>query len=232
MSNIILESISKRIKGDMVLEDINLRLTGGKIHGLIGRNGSGKTMLLRMLSGLIRPTGGKICYEGAFERNNAVDKNIYRIGVTIESTQFYSEFTGYDNLMFLARINKWIDPDDVKKAICDVGLYPDDSRAVRKYSMGMKQRLAIAQAIMENPDILLLDEPTNALDEKGIQLIQKLIKRQAEEGAVVVIASHSKEDVDTLCDELFMMDKGRISQLEHKTYSLSTKISAHLGGQK
>ncbi|MDR1068427.1 MAG: ABC transporter ATP-binding protein [Clostridiales Family XIII bacterium] len=204
MNAIDLIGVSKMIKGSAVLQDINLRMEGGKIYGLVGRNGSGKTMLLRMLAGLIRPTAGKIHYE-----NDLADGA--KIGITIENPLFYPAFTGYKNLMFLANINKYAGAAEVRRALGEVGLDPDDPRVVRKYSLGMKQRLGIAQALMENPDYLFLDEPTNALDEEGIDRIRNLILRQAERGATVVVASHSKEEIAVLCDKLYFMKKGRIA---------------------
>jgi ABC-2 type transport system ATP-binding protein len=203
MNAIDLIGVSKMIKGVTVLQDINLRMEGGEIYGLVGRNGSGKTMLLRMLAGLIQPTSGKIHYE-----NDIADEA--KIGITIENPLFYPAFTGYKNLMFLANINKYAGSAEVRTALDEVGLDPDDPRVVRKYSLGMKQRLGIAQALMEDPDYLFLDEPTNALDEEGIGRIRNLIIRQAKRGAVVVVASHSKEEIAVLCDKLYFMEKGRI----------------------
>jgi ABC-2 type transport system ATP-binding protein len=230
MSTVILENVSKTIKNATVLKGISLTLEGGKIYGLIGRNGSGKTMLLRMLAGLITPTGGQIRYEDAEGRGGPIGESGFRVGITIESAQFYHEFTGYRNLLFLAQINGLIGGGEIREALLDVGLDPDDDRVVRKYSMGMKQRLAITQAIMENPDMLLLDEPTNALDEGGVRLIQGLIKRQAGEGAIVVIASHSKEDTEILCDELFVMDQGCVSPADGKPGEPLPEVPAHSEG--
>lgn len=207
MNAIDLINVSKNIKRITVLENINLRMKGGEICGLIGRNGSGKTMLLRMLAGLIKPTAGEIRYENAAASDG---QNGTRIGITIENSLFYPSFTGYKNLMFLANINKYIGPAEVRKALEDVGMDPDDRRVVRKYSLGMKQRLSIAQAIMEDPSHLFLDEPTNALDEEGIDRIHGLIARQAKRGAAVAVASHSKEEIALLCDKLYFMEQGRI----------------------
>jgi ABC-2 type transport system ATP-binding protein len=225
MNAIIAEDISKKIKNVFVLKDINLRLDENKIYGLVGRNGSGKTMLLRMLAGLIQPTEGRIRYEGVGKNPESGERNTFRVGITIESSQFYPAFTGYKNLRFLAEINNFIGASDIRKTLLDVGLDPNDKRIVRKYSMGMKQRLAIAQAIMENPDILLLDEPTNGLDKEGIPQIQKLIKDQARKGSIVVIASHSTEDIDILCDEIFLMEQGRIFSAESEIRNLSPGFS-------
>lgn len=168
-----ISNLSKTIKGVEVLKDISLRLESGKIYGLKGKNGSGKTMLMRCIAGLIRATQGKIDING-----DILGKDISfpkSIGVLIENPAFIDKYTGFKNLKILASIQNKIDDDTIKQYLSSVGLEPEDKRTYKKYSLGMKQRLGIACALMESPDIILLDEPINALDESGIKLVRKLL---------------------------------------------------------
>lgn len=213
---IIAENISKIIKNKIILDDINLELENGKIYGFVGRNGCGKTMLFRALSGLMHIDSGKITVDDKVLHK---DFNVLEnLGLIIENAGLYNEFSGYRNLKLLADINKKITDAEIRKALSDVGLDPNDKRAVRKYSLGMKQRLIIAQAIMEKPDVIMLDEPTNALDESGVKLIRDIILREKDRGALVLIASHNKEDIEILADQVFYMDNGKIVSTEGKRY--------------
>ena len=165
-------------------------------------------MLFRALSGLMRIDSGRITINGQVLHK---DINVPpSIGLIIENAGLFNEFSGLKNLKLLADINKKISNTEITKAISDVGLDPNDKRPVRKYSLGMKQRLIIAQAIMESPDIIMLDEPTNALDESGVKLIRDIILREKERGALVLIASHNKEDIEILADRVYYMDGGKI----------------------
>ena len=205
---IIAENIVKTIKKRTILDNINLELESGNIYGFVGRNGCGKTMLFRALSGLMHIDSGRITIDGKVLHK---DINVPpSIGLIIENAGLYNEFSGFKNLKLLADINKIISDTEITKAISDVGLDPNDKRPVRKYSLGMKQRLIIAQAIMESPDIIMLDEPTNALDERGVKLIRDIILREKERGALVLIASHNKEDIEILADRVYYMDGGKI----------------------
>lgn len=205
---IIAENIVKTIKKRTILDNICLNLESGNIYGLVGRNGCGKTMLFRALSGLMHIDSGRITIDGKVLHK---DINVPpSIGLIIENAGLYNEFSGFKNLKLLADINKKISDREITKAISDVGLDPNDKRPVRKYSLGMKQRLIIAQAIMESPDIIMLDEPTNALDERGVKLIRDIILREKERGALVLIASHNKEDIEILADRVYYMDGGKI----------------------
>lgn len=207
MHHIEIINLTKEFKGTIVLEDINLSLYSGKIYGFVGKNGSGKTMLLRILGGLVKPTSGTVIVDGIeiTNRNN----NEHKIGLVIENASLYPNFTGHKNLMFLANINCYIGEQEVREAIRRVGLDPDDKRSIKKYSLGMKQRIAFAQAVMEKPDFLFLDEPTNALDEQGVELIRNVIIEESKRGALVLIASHNREDIETLCDEVYTINNGR-----------------------
>lgn len=212
MSELIAKNVSKQIKGKMLLRDINLQLQSGQIYCFAGKNGSGKTMLLRTLCGLIKPTTGKIYLDGS-----ELYKDIQRIGnvgVLIENAGLYPEFTGFENLRILSKVQKTAGRDDIRDAIRRVGLDPEDRRTFKKYSLGMKQRILIAQAIMEKPDFLFLDEPTNALDEQGTELIRSLIREEAKRGAMVLLASHEKEEMNHFADQMFFIEDGQIIKEE------------------
>jgi ABC-2 type transport system ATP-binding protein len=209
MKNTIeLNNVSKSIDGNEVLQNINLRLESGKIYGFIGKNGSGKTMLFRVIAGLMRAGSGSLSING----NEYIYNSKYPLtmGIIIENAGMYKEFTGRDNLKFLASIRKTIGEQEIDEAITKVGLDPKDKRTIKKYSLGMRQRIIFAQAIMEKPDLLLLDEPTNALDKDGVELIRQLILEEKNRGAIVCLASHNEEDISTLCDEIYRMEFGKI----------------------
>lgn len=201
--------VNKSIKNNQILSDINLTLEQGVVYGFVGRNGSGKTMLFRALSGLMKIDSGEIIY-----KNKRLHKDmpvLPNLGITIENAGLYPEFTGFKNLQMLAKLNKKIGDEEIRRAIERVGLDPDDNRTFRKYSLGMKQRIIIAQAIMEAPDVIMLDEPTNSLDEDGVKLIRQVINEEKERGAMILLASHNKEDIKILADKVFYIDKGRLS---------------------
>lgn len=210
MEKIILRNATKIIKGNMVLDHINLELNKGSIYGFIGANGSGKTMLFRAISGLIRLTEGEVEVFSKIIREDISFPD--SIGIIIESVGFWDEYTGFENLKLLAKIKKIIGDEEIKEAILRVGLDPDDKRTYKKYSLGMKQRLGIAQAIMEKPDILVLDEPTNALDENGVSLIRSVLLEEKNRGATILIASHNKDDISLLCDQIYKMVDGHIEK--------------------
>ena len=177
------DNISKNIGNRKILDSVNLELENGKIYGFVGRNGSGKTMLFRALSGLMGVSSGKIFLD---DRELHKDMRVLEnIGITIENAGLYPELAGFDNLKLLSGLKRKIDDNKIRETIVRVGLDPDDKRPFRKYSLGMKQRIVIAQAIMEEPDILMLDEPTNALDEEGIERIRKIISEEKQRGAMV-----------------------------------------------
>ncbi len=206
-NEIKLSNVSKEIKGAVILDEINYEFHPGVIYGIHGRNGSGKTMLLRAIAGLIRPTRGEIKIgEKILHQDMDFPESI---GVLIETPNFWKNYTGVKVLKTLASIKNVIGQREIEEILQKVGLDPKDSRTVRKYSLGMKQRLGIAQALMEQPDILLLDEPTNAIDKMGVQVVEDLFRKEANRGAVVIIASHNLQDLEH-CDQLLEMDQGRI----------------------
>ncbi len=205
---LIAKHVSKKIKKKIILSDINLHLESGNIYGFVGRNGSGKTMLFRALSGLMKIDSGEIQWNEKVLRKD-IDI-LPNLGIILENAGLYPEFTGFENLEMLAKVNKKIGKQEIEQAIKRVGLNPDDKRPYRKYSLGMKQRIIIAQAIMEKPDILMLDEPTNALDENGVDKIRQVILEEKKRGALVLIASHNKEDIQILADQVFYIDNGSL----------------------
>lgn len=209
---ITVTNVNKTIKGKEILKNINLELESGKIYGFVGENGSGKTMLFRAISGLMRTTEGEISVDGKVLHKDI--KVIPDLGIIIENAGLYPELTGFDNLKLLARLNNKINDDKIREAILRVGLDPNDKRIVSKYSLGMKQRIILAQAIMEEPKVLLLDEPTNALDENGVELIRNIIKEEQKKGALILIASHNKEDINVLADKVYRVKAGTLTKVE------------------
>lgn len=208
MSTIEIKNLTKRYGEAEVLSNINMKLESGKIYGLVGRNGSGKTMLMKHILGFVKPTQGTVFINGkAVGENDDLQENI---GAIIENPGFLPEYSGFTNLKLLAMIQGKIKDEQIKDAIRLVGLDPESKKAVGKYSLGMRQRLGLAQALMENPDILLLDEPLSGLDNDGVQEMWKLFLKQKEDGKLIVLASHIKEDIGTLCDEIFRFDKGKM----------------------
>lgn len=203
-----LQNVSKKIKTNQVLNNISYTFEEGKVYGLYGRNGSGKTMLLRAVSGLIRLDSGSIYVDGKklHEEISFLDNT----GIVIENMELLPRFSARQNLKILAKIRNKADDRSITEALKRVGLDPDSTLKVKKLSLGMKQRLNIAQAIFEKQKLILLDEPTNALDEKGVGLIYDIIREEREKGAVIVIATHHKEDLEELCDVVLKIDEGKI----------------------
>ncbi len=205
---IVVEEVSKSYKGISVLDHVSISFEKGKIHGIIGRNGSGKTVLIKIICGLVRPDEGYVSVNGK-EIGKDVDFP-ESIGVIIEAPGFLPNLSAYKNLDYLASLKGVIGKEEIRNAVSLVGLDPDDRKHVGKFSLGMKQRLGIAQAIMENPDILILDEPMNALDKSGVAEIRELLLRLKAEGKTILIVSHNTEDIRMLCDTVYEMDGGKL----------------------
>lgn len=203
------KNVSLRIGKTDILKSVNISFEKGKIHGLIGRNGSGKTMLLKCICGFVKPTDGEITVDGKRIGKDCDFPN--SVGIIIETPGFIPYYSGYKNLKLLADLNKKISGNEIKKSMEQVGLDPNLKRHVRKYSLGMRQRLGLAQAIMENPEILILDEPMNGLDKDGVEDIREYLKSYREQGKTIIIASHSAEDIEILCDTVCEMNKGILS---------------------
>lgn len=200
------EGVEKVIRKTVVLQDINCRLESGTIYGLWGKNGCGKTMLMRMIGGLVRPTKGTVKINGAVLSQGFPE----RMGMLIENPAFLDSYTGFGNLKLLAAIRGEVTDAELKETLTRVGLEPGDKRVYRKYSLGMRQRLGIACAIMEKPDLILLDEPINALDTGGVALVRKILEEEKARGALILVSCHDAEEMNALADRIFVMENGRI----------------------
>ena len=212
MGIIDINNIDLTIGKTNILKNITVSFDEGKIHGRIGRNGSGKTMLMKCICGFIKPTGGEITVDG-----KRVGKDVdfpKNMGIIIETPGFIPYYSGYKNLKLLAGLNNKISKQEIKKSMEQVGLDPDLKRHVKKYSLGMRQRLGLAQAIMENPKILILDEPFNGLDKDGVADMRKYLLELKERGKTILIASHSSEDIEILYDTVCEMDKGVLTKIK------------------
>ena len=196
------------IDNNLVLENISFSLEKGKCLGLAGMNGCGKTMIMKCVSGLILPTSGEIFVDG---RKIGVDIDFPEsLGIMIEVPGFIPFLSGFENLKSLARINNIIDDNTINQSLDKVGLDSKDKRKVKKYSLGMRQRLAIAQALMENPDLYILDEPFNGLDIKGVGEVRTILKDLKNNGKTIILSSHNPQDLEFLCDNIIRLDAGRI----------------------
>jgi len=211
------EHLNLTIKKKTILSDINLTFEAGKIYGLVGNNGCGKTMMMKCISGFVKPTSGQVVCNG-----KVVGEDIDYLadaGIIIENPLFISYYSGYKNLYLLSKVRNKIGKDRVRETLQLCGLDPDLRLPVRKYSLGMRQRLGIAQAIMEDQKILILDEPMNGLDIDGISEMRELLLRLKNEGKLIILASHNTEDIRILCDDIIKMDKGRIVEIRHSQVS-------------
>ena len=208
MSEIKIEDLIKSIKGALILDKVSITLTSGNIYGLRGKNGSGKTMLMRAMSGLLIPDSGSVIING-----KTLHKDISfpeSIGILIENPSFLPQYTGFKNLKLLAGLTGNISDDEIRTALDRVGLDPEDKRTYRKYSLGMKQKLGIANAIMGEPDIIILDEPINALDEESVKKIKKVLLEIRDKGKLIIIACHDREELEYLSDIIYEIKDGSI----------------------
>lgn len=208
-----LKSVSKIIRKIEVIKDVSLSMESGKVYGLKGVNGSGKTMLMRLISGLIRPTSGTIRING-----EVLGKDISfpsDIGILIENPSFLDNYTGKENLQLLAEIHKKVSDHRITEVLSQVGLDPQDKRKYKQYSLGMKQRLGIAGAVLEHPQVLLIDEPTNALDTTGVEMVKKIIMEERNRGALIVLACHDFAILNEVSDKLFFVEEGKIKTYEN-----------------
>ena len=206
-----IKNVSLTINKTVILKSVCASFERGKIHGLIGRNGSGKTMLMKCICGFIKPSQGEIFVDGErIGKDCDFPKNT---GIIIETPGFIPYYSGYKNLKLLAGLNNKIGKQEVREAMEKVGLDPDLKRHVKKYSLGMRQRLGLAQAIMEDPELLILDEPMNGLDKDGVKDMREYLLALKMQGKTIIIASHSAENIDILCDTVSEMDKGRLETI-------------------
>ena len=203
-----IKNYCKSIKSRPILNNVSYNFEYGKIYGIYGHNGSGKTMLLRAIAGLLVPDSGSVVIDGkVLHKDMSFPPSI---GIVIENMNLLPQYNAFDNLKILGKIKKPATDEDIKTALERVGLKSD--LKVKKFSLGMKQRLNIAQAVFEKQKIILLDEPTNALDNDGVQLIYKLLKEEKERGALVVITTHHKEDLEEVCDVVLEMTEGELHE--------------------
>ena len=221
-----IEHYSKVIKGVTILDDINLTLHSGVCYGFSGKNGSGKTMLMRAVCGLIRPTKGWVEIDGKrIGRDISFPESV---GVLIENPSFLSYYTGKKNLQLLAAIQGHITDKEIEEALTHVGLDPDDKRKYRKYSLGMKQKLGIASAFMEKPGLIILDEPINAIDADGVVLVKKLVRQAKERGAILIVACHDAQELAELSDEVIRISEGKIVNREKEnTLQKEPELAIH-----
>lgn len=203
-----IKNLSKSISGKSILEHIDLAMDRGRIYGLRGKNGSGKTMLMRSICGLILPMEGTICINGEILHK---DISFPRsIGALIENPGFIAEYSGFKNLSTLASIKKAVTTEEIRSLMQKMELDPDDKKKFKKYSLGMKQKIGIIAAIMEQPELIVLDEPINALDEKSVNIVKELLLEQRKRGALIIISCHDKEELEFLADEVFCLENGKV----------------------
>ncbi len=210
---IIIKNFTKELSNNLVLDNVNLNLKSGNIYGFVGKNGSGKTMLMRAICGLILPTSGYVEIDGKI-----IGKDISfpdSVGVLIENPGFISHYSGFKNLKVLAQIKNKISDDEIIETIKKVGLDPNDKKSFRKYSLGMKQKLGIAAAIMENPELLILDEPFNGLDEDSLDKVRELILDSKNENKIIIMSCHDSEEIKNICDEIVEIKFGKIVNIDN-----------------
>lgn len=203
-----MKQVTKRIKGNTILDHISLELEKGKIYGLQGKNGSGKTMLIKAMCGLVIPNEGSVIVDGAVlgEKQDFPES----VGALIENPGFINGYSAFQNLKVLAEIRHRITDEKISETINEVGLTEAGKKKFRHFSLGMKQKLGIAAAIMEEPELILLDEPTNALDEKSVIELRDILRKRKQRGALIVIASHDAQELSLLADEILVIESGRL----------------------
>ncbi len=205
------DRVSKSFGEERVLKEVSLQLENGKVYGIIGNNGSGKTVLFKCICGFMKPDQGEITVE---DKRIGIDTDFpENIGIIIETPGFLPHNTGFRNLQILASLKGLINKEDIVRILEKVGLNPGMKKPVSKYSLGMRQRLGIAQAIMEDPKVLILDEPFNGLDKYGVEDIRKIIIDLKNQGKTILLASHNQEDIKILCDSVYEMDAGVLKEV-------------------
>lgn len=202
---------TKKFGNNIILEKVNLKFESGNIYGFMGRNGSGKTVFLKSVCGFMEATEGTILLDGKVLKKDI--EYLENMGFLIERPGFLGQWTAYENLRYIASIRRVVGKKEIEESLKIVNLDPNDKKKVSKYSLGMKQRLGVAQAIMENPDILILDEPMNGLDETGVELMRKILLELKQQGKLLLIASHYKEDIELLCDKVYICMEKQIFEI-------------------
>ncbi len=211
MNGIVIKELTKSFQGKKVIDSVTVDFDNGAIHGIVGRNGSGKTVFMRLISGMYRINSGSILVFGKY-----IGKEIEHpdsMGILIDAPGFIPFYSGYQNLKILAEIKNRIGRNEINATMQAVGLDPSLKLNVSRYSMGMRQRLALAQAIMESPQLMLLDEPFNGLDKSGVVEMRKLIKSLRKENTLVLLSSHNPQDIDELCDTVHEIDSGKLVKI-------------------
>lgn len=202
------ENVSKIIRGNSVIEHISMELTSGKVFGFRGINGSGKTMLMRLIAGLIYPTKGQITVD-----NKILGRDINfqeNMGLLIENPAFLDNYSGFANLKLLSSIQDKIDDKQIRRTLERVGLEPDSKKKYKKNSLGMKQKLGIAAAVLEKPELLILDEPANALDEEGVERLKKIVQEEKERGALIILSCHDAYLLEEMSDVIYLLQDGKL----------------------
>lgn len=213
---ITVNNLMKEFKQITVVNNVSASFESGKIYGLIGRNGSGKSVFLKMLCGFYVPTSGEILFDGVdYIKENGFPKNTRAM---IEKPDFIPDLTGFENLKLLASIQNKIGDEEIIKALEEVNLINDKDKKFSKYSLGMKQKLGIAQVIMENPNVMIFDEPFNGIEEETVIKLRNTFKKYASEGKLIIIASHIKEDIETLIDCVYKFDNGIVKMEEYEKH--------------
>lgn len=208
---IIINKISKKLKKEEVLKDVSMEVRKGTICGVVGNNGSGKTVLFKCILGIYKIDSGEIWIDGKLmKRNSGITTGVSAI---IENPAFLDNYSGLNNLKYLYELNHKKDMEHINAIMEYMGLNPKDKKKVKNYSLGMKQRLSIAQAIMDDNDLIILDEPMNGLDKNGVSDVRRILMDLKEKGKTIIIASHNPQDIEMLCDDVYEMDAGRIKKL-------------------
>lgn len=217
-----MKNYCKSIRGAEVLKDISLEFHSGVCYGLQGKNGCGKTMLMRAVSGLIFPTSGSVVINGkTLGKEISFPENM---GLLIENPAFLPGFTGKRNLQLIADIRSVAGDKEIEEVLKEVGLDPEDKRKYRKYSLGMKQRLGVAAAFLEQPDLIILDEPINAIDQKGVEQVRAMIEKAKKRNAVLIVACHDKEELYRLADVIVKLEDGQITGTMEVTEEMREKV--------
>lgn len=205
---IVIKNINKKFKNNTVLDDINMELESGKIYGLCGRNGSGKSVLLKIICGFYYPTSGEVLFDGInYSNNNAYPKDLRAL---IEKPSFLPNLSGFENLRLLASIQNQIGDKEILETLKKVNLFEEKDKLFKEYSLGMKQKLGIAQVLMEEPKIMILDEPFNGIEEQSVKKIKKVLEEEKEKDKLIIMSSHIKEDIEALADIKLYMDNGKL----------------------
>lgn len=206
------KNVSKKFKNNFVLKDTDVSFESGHIYGLSGRNGAGKSIFLKILCGLYKPSSGEVLFDDKkYDKDNL---HLLNMRALIEKPNFFPELTGYENLELLAKIRNKIGKAEIEEALKNVNLYEEKDKKYSEYSLGMKQKLGIAQVLMEDPDIIILDEPFNGIEANSVTKISKILKEEKKKGKLIIISTHIKEDLDNLSDFIYYFDAGEVRKGE------------------